>query len=296
MTDIHLNDKNRGVYKMKKIFAILLTMVIIATMFIGCSKENSEPVNGTTEPISVETVEDVVEKMTEDVSVESTSTDDNGNEIVVGKDDNGNTVEIKTDSNGKVTKTVTDKETGKKTEQTTTVTTTKPADKPVTTTKAQSNTEAKKTGTTTKKSETTTKKATQTTKPQTQTTTKPATTTTTTKPANTTTTHTHKWVSKSKQVLVKEAWDETVYETVEKQEQHAFCNSCGIDEYEAWKADPQGCSNPLIWHMKHCNETNCTSNSRAAIVTITEQVPKTVHHDAQYKTETWYECSCGAKK
>ena len=280
---------------MKKIFAILLAMVIIATMFIGCSKENSEAVNGTTEPTTstAEAVNAVVEEMTEDINIENITTDENGDNVIVGTDEKGNTVEIKTDNNGKVTKTITDKDTGKKTEQTTTVTTTKPADKPVTTTKAQSTTTTKKTETTTKKSETTTKKpAAQTTKPQTQTTTKPA-ATTTTKP--TTTAHTHNWVSKSKQVLVKAAWDETVYETVEKREEHKFCNTCGLDMTIAFLTNPQGCSNGLEFLYKHDDETGCKGR-HAEIVTVTEKVPKTVHHDAQYKTETWYECSCGAKK
>lgn len=265
---------------MKKIFSILLTMVIIASMFIACSKENSEAVNGTTEPTTstAEAVNAVVEEMTEDINIENITTDENGNDVIVGTDNNGNTVEIKSDKDGKVTKTVTDKDTGKKTEQTTTVTTTKPADKPVTTTKAQSNTTTKKTETTTKKSETTTKK--------------PA--ATTTKPA--TTAHTHNWVSKSKQVLVKEAWDETVYETVEKHEEHRICNACGLDESAAWRKDHQGCSSVIMFHTKHINETDCTGGYHSEIVTVTEKVPKTVHHDAQYKTETWYECSCGAKK
>ena len=279
---------------MKKLLSISITVLLIIIIFVGCSNTTTDT-NTTTGPTTstAEAVNAVVEELTEDVSVESTSTDANGNEVVVGTDKDGNTVEIKTDNNGKVTKTVTDKETGKKTEQTTTVTTTKPADKPVTTTKAQPNT--KKTENITKKSETTTKKATaQTTKPQTQTTTKPATTTTTTKPE--TTAHTHNWVSKSKQVLVKEAWDETVYETVEKKEQHSICRTCGLDETAAWDKDPQGCSSDGVYHMKHISETNCTGASRSELVTITEKVPKTVHHDAQYKTETWYECSCGAKK
>ena len=157
---------------MKKIIAILLTMVMIATMFIGCSKEESEAVNGTTEPETVaeEAVDAVVDELTEDVSIESTTTDKNGNEITIGKDADGNTVEVKTNKDGTVTKTVTDKKTGKKTEQTTTV-----APKPVTTTlKSQQTT--KKSETTTKKSTPqTTKKTETTTKKPTQTTTKPVT-------------------------------------------------------------------------------------------------------------------------
>lgn len=271
---------------MKKIFAILLTMVMIATIFIGCSKEESEPVNGTTEPETVakEAVDAVVDELTEDVSVESTTTDENGNEITIGKDADGNTVEVKTDKNGNVTKTVTDKETGKKTEQTTTV-----APKPVTTT-AKSQQTTKKSETTTKKSTPqTTKKTETTTKKPAQTTTKPA--TTTTKPA-----HTHNYVKKSKQVLIKEAWDETTYETVTKYEEHMFCNTCGLDETEAFlRGDIPGCTSDGMFHMKHCKQTGC-KGSNQRIVTVTEKVPKTVHHDAQYKTETWEECSCGAKR
>lgn len=268
---------------MKKIFAILLTMVMIATMFIGCSKEESEAVNGTTEPETVaeEAVDAVVDELTEDVSVESTTTDENGNEITIGKDADGNTVEVKTNKDGTVTKTVTDKETGKKTEQTTTV-----APKPATTTS--------KSQQTTKKSETTTKKSTpQTTKKTETTTKKPA--QTTTKPA-----HTHNFVKKSKQVLVKEAWDETTYETVTKQEEHDFCMTCGLDETEAYRrGDIPGCTGTTMFHMKHVKQAHpdTTGNaSGAKIVTITEKVPKTIHHDAQYKTEYWEECSCGAKR
>lgn len=270
---------------MKKIFAILLTMVMIATMFIGCSKEESEAVNGTTEPETVaeKAVDAVVDELTEDVSVESTTTDENGNEITIGKDADGNTVEVKTNKDGTVTKTVTDKETGKKTEQTTTV-----APKPVTTTaKSQQ---------TTKKSETTTKKSTpQTTKKTETTTKKPA--QTTTKPA--TTGHTHNFVKKSKQVLVKEAWDETTYETITKQEEHDFCMTCGLDETEAYRrGDIPGCTSGGMFHMKHVKQAHPdTPSSRGSkIITVTEKVPKTVHHNAEYRTEYWYECSCGAKK
>lgn len=269
---------------MKKIFAILLTMVMIATMFIGCSKEESEAVNGTTEPETVaeEAVDAVVDELTEDVSVESTTTDENGNEITIGKDADGNTVEVKTNKDGTVTKTVTDKETGKKTEQTTTV-----APKPATTTS--------KSQQTTKKSETTTKKSTPQTTKKTETTTKKPAQTTTTKPA--TTGHTHNYVKKSKQVLVKEAWDETTYETVTKQVQHNFCMACGLDETEAYlRGDIPGCTSDGMFHMKHCKQTGCKASTGGKIVTVTEKVPKIVHHDAEYRTETWYECSCGAKK
>lgn len=275
---------------MKKIFAILLTMVMIATMFIGCSKEESEAVNGTTEPETVaeEAVDAVVDELTEDVSVESTTTDENGNEITIGKDADGNTVEVKTNKDGTVTKTVTDKETGKKTEQTTTV-----APKPVTTTS--------KSQQTTKKSETTTKKSTP------QTTKKPE--TTTKKPAQTTTepTHTHNFVKKSKQVLVKEAWDEDIYETREIKELHNIC-ACGYDCTKNYRngnyPKDEGITSVLMLYMYHSN-VDCprvkagqgTYENQKYVVVGTEKVKvDTKHHDAQYKTETWYECSCGAKK
>lgn len=262
---------------MKKILSMLLTVLFIITVFIGCTADTD---NATTEPTTVteEAVDAVVDELTEDVSVESTTTDENGNEITIGKDADGNTVEVKTNKDGTVTKTVTDKETGKRTEQTTTV-----APKPVTTTS--------KSQQTTKKSETTTKKSTP------QTTKKPA-QTTTTKPA--TTGHTHNFVKKSKQVLVKKAWDETTYETVTKQEEHGFCMTCGLDETEAYlRGDIPGCTSDAMFHMKHVKQAhpNTTGNAQGAkIVTVTEKVPKTVHHDAEYRTETWYECSCGAKK
>lgn len=269
---------------MKKILSMLLTVLFIITVFIGCTADTD---NATTEPTTVaeEAVDAVVDELTEDVSVESTTTDENGNEITIGKDADGNTVEVKTNKDGTVTKTVTDKETGKKTEQTTTI-----APKPVTTTS--------KSQQTTKKSETTTKKSTPQTTKKTETTTKKPAQTTTTKPA--TTGHTHNYVKKSKQVLVKEAWDETTYEIVTKQEEHHFCMTCGLDETEAYRhGDIPDCTSVSMFHMKHVKQAhpNTTGNARGGkIVTVTEKVPKIVHHDAEYRTEYWYECSCGAKK
>lgn len=279
---------------MKKIFAILLTMVMIATMFIGCSKEESEAVNGTTEPETVaeKAVDAVVDELTEDVSVESTTTDENGNEITIGKDADGNTVEVKTNKDGTVTKTVTDKKTGKKTEQTTTV-----APKPVTTTS--------KSQQTTKKSETTTKKSTPQTTKRTETTTKKPAQTTTTKPA--TTGHTHNFVKKSKQVLVKEAWDEDIYETREIKELHEIC-ACGYDCTKNYRngnyPKDEGITSVGMLYCYHV-EIDCprvkagqgTYRNGKYVVVGTEKVKvDTKHHDAEYRTETWYECSCGAKR
>lgn len=278
---------------MKKIFAILLTMVMIATIFIGCSKEESEAVNGTTEPETVaeEAVDAVVDELTEDVSVESTTTDENGNEITIGKDADGNTVEVKTNKDGTVTKTVTDKETGKKTEQTTTV-----APKPATTTS--------KSQQTTKKPETTTKKSTpQTTKKPETTTKKPA--QTTTKP--TTTGHTHNFVKKSKQVLVKKAWDEDIYETREIKELHEIC-ACGYDCTKNYRngnyPKDEGITSVGMLYCYHveidcplCKAGQGTYRTSEYVVVGTEKVLSyTKHHAAEYRTETWEECSCGAKR
>lgn len=255
---------------MKKILSMLLTVLFIVTVFIGCTADTD---NATTEPTTVaeEAVDAVVDELTEDVSVESTTTDENGNEITIGKDADGNTVEVKTNKDGTVTKTVTDKETGKKTKQTTTV-----APKPVTTTS--------KSQQTTKKSETTTKKSTpQTTKKTETTTKKPAQTTTkpvpqTTKPAQTTTTkpaHVHKFVTKS----------ETTYETVTKQAEHCFCNDCGLDETEAYlRGDIPGCTSVMMFHMKHCKQTGCSHGTGNRIITVAEKVTVTY---------AWEECSCG---
>lgn len=282
---------------MKKILAILLTVIVIATIFIGCSKE-SEPVNGTTEPSSVETVDEIVDNFAEDVSIEDTTTDENGNEIVVGKDKDGNTVEIKTDSNGNVTKTVTDKDTGKKTEQTTTVSTTKKSE---TTTK-------KKSEDTTKRPETTTKK--------------PASQTQSTTVPKTTSTHTHNFVKKSKQVLVKAAYDEDIYETKQKMEemQCFYCSGCHVDCIA--EADRLGYSDYQVFHMKHCTGRDglscpCIYDNPDSMLLgqaigqpnrkmypvyengepVYEKVKTgTKHHDAEYRTEYWEECSCGAKR
>lgn len=277
-------------------------MVMIATMFIGCSKEESEAVNGTKEPETVaeEAVDAVVDELTEDVSVESTTTDENGNEITIGKDADGNTVEVKTNKDGTVTKTVTNKETGKKTEQTTTV-----APKPVTTTSKSQQT-TKKSETTTKKSTPqTTKRTETTTKKPAQPTTKPAqqTATTTTKPP-----HTHKFVKKSKQVLVKEAWDEDIYETREiKENNHMVC-ACGYDITQAYRdgnyPKNEGITSATMLRMYHNNtecprvkETGSTYTNAKTVVVGTEKVKVgTKHHDAEYRTETWDECSCGARR
>ena len=267
---------------MKKILSMLLTVLFIITVFIGCTNTGKD--DATTEPTTVaeEAVDAVVDELTEDVSVESTTTDENGNEITIGKDADGNTVEVKTNKDGTVTKTVTDKETGKKTEQTTTV-----APKPVTTTSKSQQT-TKKPETTTKKStpQTTKKPETTTKKPAQNTTTKPATTKpasqTPAKPAQTTTTkpvHVHKFVTKT----------ETVQETVTKQEQHNFCMTCGLDETEAYRrGDIPGCTSTTMFHMKHVKQAhpNTTGNaSGGKIVTVTEEVEVTYAYE---------KCSCGA--
>lgn len=278
---------------MKKILSMLLTVLFIVTVFVGCTAGTDD---ATTEPTTVaeEAVDAVVDELTEDVSVESTTTDENGNEITLGKDADGNTVEVKTNKDGTVTKTVTDKETGKKTEQTTTV-----APKPVTTTaKSQQ---------TTKKSETTTKKSTPQTTKKTETTTKKPAQTTTTKPAATTG-HTHNFVKKSKQVLVKEAWDEDIYETREiKENNHMVC-ACGYDITQAYRdgnyPKNEGITSATMLSMYHNNtecprvkETGSTYTNAKTVVVGTERVKiGTKHHDAEYRTEYWYECSCGAKK
>ncbi|MDE5670698.1 MAG: hypothetical protein K2I14_04445 [Eubacterium sp.] len=282
---------------MKKILAILLTVIVIATIFIGCSKE-SEPVNGTTEPSSVETVDEIVDNLTEDVSIEDTTTDEDGNEVLVGKDTDDNTVEIKKDKDGKVTKTVTDKETGKKTEQTTTVSTTKKSE---TATK-------KKSEETTKKPETTAKK--------------PASQTQSTTVPKTTSTHTHKFVKKSKQVLVKAAWDEDIYETKQKMEemQCFYCSGCHVDCIA--EANRLGYSNYQEFHVSHsmgmdglsCPQTYGNGYQMLLGTSFGAPTSKmypvyengkpvyekvktgTKHHDAEYRTEYWEECSCGAKR
>lgn len=246
------------------------------TVFIGCTADTD---NATTEPTTVaeEAVDAVVDELTEDVSVESTTTDENGNEITIGKDADGNTVEVKTNKDGTVTKTVTDKETGKKTEQTTTV-----APKPVTTTS--------KSQQTTKKSETTTKKSTPQTTKRTETTTKKPAQTTTTKPA--TTGHTHNFVKKSKQVLVKEAWDEDVYETREIKEMHEVC-ACGYDCTKNYRngnyPKDEGITSVSMLYMYHMN-VDCprvksgqgTHRTSEYIVVGTEKVKiGTKHHSAE---------------
>lgn len=288
---------------MKKILAILLTVVVIATMFIGCKKEDSEAVNGTTEPITQETVTEIPEELTEDVSVSTAITDDEGNKTITGTDANGNTVEIKTDKDGNVTKTVTDKETGKKTESTTKVVT-----KPAETTTEKNNGGSKQPT----KSETTTKKQNQ----------------TTTKPATTTTTHTHNWkatyktedVYETKRVKVKDAYDEPVY----KYDTGFYCGGCYM---ELLQASIDYGMDYMDFHFAHNgkepnpNVPLCPKNTgrpkyEMNIALSGDLVGKpndvklrtgTKHHDAVYEDKkvktgtkqvlTGYKCtSCGATK
>lgn len=288
---------------MKKLLSILLATTLLLTLFIGCSKSDKPTDASTEETVTTETVEDIVDELTEDVTVEETTVDNDGNEITVGKDADGNTVEIKTAKDGTVTKTVTDKNTGKKTEQTTTV-----ATKPVTTTKKPSDNQTTKPAGTkpNKPAETTTKK--------TETTTKH---TETTKPP--TTQHTHNWVKKSKQVLVKEAYDEPEM----KRMQAYYCSGCGMECGQASR--DYGCDGGAqMFHMKHCRQGNYNDNNSGNIPIcdmhlhpewdspkgntmvmgstigkpnfVLRETGKTIHHDAEYRTETWYECSCGATK
>lgn len=280
---------------MKKLISITLTVMFLIAVLVGCS--NTDKPTDATETTST-IMDDIPVEMADDVIPEEVTTDENGNEIIVGKDDKGNTVEIKKDKDGNVTKTVTDKETGKKTEQTTTVPTTKKSE---TTTK-------KKSEDTTKRPETTTKKPTQ---------------NTTTKPASqTTSAHTHNFVKKSKQVLVKKAWDEDIYETKQKmvEEQCAYCSGCHIDCIA--EAQRLGYSDFQEFHVKHsmgmdglsCPQTydepwQMLSGASFGAPTrkmypvyengkpVYEKVKTgTKHHDAEYRTEYWEECACGAKR
>lgn len=280
---------------MKKLISITLTVMFLIAVLVGCS--NTDKPTDATETTST-VMDDIPVEMTDDVIPEEVTTDEDGNEVLVGKDTDGNTVEIKKDKDGNVTKTVTDKETGKKTEQTTTVPTTKKSE---TTTK-------KKSEDTTKRPETTTKKPTQ---------------NTTTKPASqTTSAHTHNFVKKSKQVLVKEAWDEDIYETRQKmvEEQTFYCSGCHVDCI--LEAQKLGYSGPQAFHMKHCTGRDglscpCTYGNPDSMVTgaafgapVRKEYPVyengkpvyekiktgTKHHDAEYRTEYWEECSCGAKR
>ena len=270
----------------KKIFAILFIAIMIATMFIGCKKEeDSEPVNAT-EPISVsdEEMEEAVNELTEDISVEETKTDTDGNAVIVGQDDKGNTVEIKKNNDGTVTKTTVDKNTGKKTEQTTVVTTTK------------------NTVTTTNKSvpSTTEKSVTQTNKPK------------SVNNTTTTTGHTHDYkpVYKTERIKVKDAYDEPVY----TEQQAFYCEGCGI-ECVTESAKYYTGDNYSMFHMKHVVPSR--NDGIIPLCPKADEKPSTVpgdyfgkpnwikiqtgtiHHDAVYedrKAIDYYKCSCGATK
>lgn len=252
---------------MKKSIAVILSVVLIVTMFIACSKD--------------ETVSEIV-------------TDKNGEPVTeVVTDENGETVtEIVTDASGEtVTEVVTEQVTN---EDGTIKTVTKTV--PVTQAVTQQST-TKRTTTTTKKNttssggssgstskETTTKKSTTTAKPTTTTrpsTTKPQTTKpTTTKP--TTTAHTHNWVAQTK--------TETTY----KWEQHAFCGGCDMDMTE--EAHKLGMS-PSVFHVKHYNGigvTPCPKTNGNISEGYYEQVKVAT---GTTTVVTGYKCStCGATK
>ncbi len=292
----------------KRILAILLTVVVIATMFIGCKKEDSEAVNGTTEPITEETITEIPEEITEDVSVDTAVTDDEGNKTITGTDTDGNTVEIKTDKDGNVTKTVTDKDTGKKTESTTKVVT-KPAE---TTTKKDNGGSKQPT-----KPETTTKKQNQ--------------TTTSTPVKNTTTEHSHNWkatyktedVYETKRVKVKDAYDEPVYRNNGKEVEAYYCGGCYM---ELIQASVDYGMVYMDFHFAHngmepnpnvplCPKNTGKTNWEMNVAWAGDEVGKpnrvkiqtgTIHHDAVYEDKkvktgtkqvlTGYKCSCGATK
>ena len=251
---------------MKKIIAVIISVVLIVTMFIACSKD--------------ETVSEIV-------------TDENGEPVTeVVTDENGETVtEVVTDASGEtVTEVVTEQIT---TEDGTIKTVTKTV--PVTQAVTQQST-TKRTTTTTKKNttsggssgsmskETTTKKSTTTAKPTTTTrpsTTKPQTTKpTTTKP--TTTTHTHNWVAQTK--------TETTY----KWEQHAICNGCGMDLTE--EARKLG-MNYAMFHMQHLTGNGVPACSQTLGDGGTYHYEQIKITTGTTTVVTGYKCStCGATK
>lgn len=254
---------------MKKIFTFALACVMIVTTFIGCSK-GSEAVNGTTNE-----TETALDNLVEDAEIENAVTvvNDENETYIVGKDTEGNAVEIKTDKDGTVTKTVTDKNTGKKTTETTKVTTTK------------SVTTKQSTTTTKSKSETTTKAKTQTTTKQSttakQTTTKQQTT------AKSTTAHTHNWqaVYKTRQVLVSK---EPIYQTVTDYEEYLACANCDFRVTTANRRERD----------MHILETGHTAKREHEKVAIGSHKEITGYNEV-YKDEKYiasYKCSCGATK
>lgn len=247
---------------MKRIIAVIISVVLIVTMFIACSKD--------------ETVSEIV-------------TDENGEPVTeVVTDENGETVtEVVTDASGEtVTEVVTEQVT---TEDGTveTVTKTVPVTQAVTqqsTTKRTTTTTKKNTSsgstskeTTTKKS-TTTAKTTITTRPST---TKPQTTKpTTTKP--TTTAHTHNWVAQTK--------TETTY----KWEQHSICNGCGIDLTE--EARKLGIS-VSMFHMQHYRGDGVTPCPKTLGDYSTYHYEQVKVATGTTTVVTGYKCStCGATK
>lgn len=274
---------------MKRLTAIILSLVFIAIMFAGCqASENTDtdiPVGNTDVQLEDgDTPSDIVEE-----------------EATTEKPTETTTAETTTE---KVTEATTKAEASTK--------------KETTTKKAETTTKAKQSETTTKKQETTTRSETTTKKPET--TTKPS----TTKPA-TTTSHAHDWKAHytERKVLVKEAYDEEGYwvdqyhthisglECVTCGKKFGFtCNTCGyFYAYEEDGTTPYGndtngspTGNSADYDAgKHKAETGHSFKRLGpsiADIDLSYYV-EGKHHDAEYKTEKYidyYYCSCGAKK
>ena len=257
---------------MKKLILILLVILIITTVFSGCQASEN---TDTDIPIGNMNVQLEDEDTPSHITEAETTTE---------KPIETTTVETTTE---KVTETTTKAETTTKKETTT--------QKPTTTETPE---------TTTKKAETTTKRAETTTKKE----------ETTTKPAPTTTSHAHNWTAHyaERKVLVKEAWDEPIYETNWHNHTTPYvCETCGkvfgikCDEcgyVRGYSADesPTGNNAHTDMDMHIIN----TGHVYAQKSKSNENIPYEVfigyeHHDAEYKTEKYidyYTCSCGAKK
>lgn len=121
---------------------------------------------------------------------------------------------------------------------------------------------------------------------------------------------------------MKAAYDEDIYETKQKmvERQSFYCSGCHVDcILEAQRLGYANCDEFHTYHSLGWNGLNCpctygepwemiTGNAFGAPIRkeypvyengkpVYEKVKTgTKHHDAEYRTEYWEECACGAKR
>lgn len=269
---------------MKKIIAISLVVLTVVALFTGCAVDAR---TAETENLPIVEINETVPEETE-ASTEAKTTTEKPTETTTAETTTEKPTEVTTKAETTTRKeTTTQKPTTTKTPETTTKKAETTTQKPATTKKQETTTQkpstTKKAETTTKKQETTTQKPTTTKKAE-----------TTTKPVPATTEHVHDWQEhySERKVLVKDAWDEPIYEVTH----HSKCIpppclTCG--------AQFDNC-NDLADHCYFSNPRHDSGSTGATyLYWDTEELVGYEHHEAEYKTEkyvNYYTCACGAKK